>query len=198
MPPEWFSSYSVTHMAAYNLCVALAADVELNALSTLVSMQARGWTVFGWCGLVLDGSGHFLGAFLHSKRSGAARTQAHGSRAWHDIARHGEMPGFSDEQALGPSGGPGLQPPATPGSGEAPAPIGGPGSQSPATPVTGAAGEPSPSRTSPMLETVTALGYPSRHRPQRKSVSSQYHRRPCASCHGGALEEVGQPGICRH
>ncbi|BDA41861.1 hypothetical protein COCOBI_02-6560 [Coccomyxa sp. Obi] len=106
--------------------------------------------------------------------------EAHRIRAWHDTGRQGETLGFRDERALGeptttpggapplrgahhrsggPSGGPGPQPPASPAPGAAPAPTGGPGSQSPATPAAGAAVEPAPHRTSPVMETVTSLGY---------------------------------------
>ena len=87
----------------------------------------------GW--IVLGGSGRFPGSYLHSEHSRAFHTQARGSKAWHDSDRHGELPG------------------------QAPASTGGPGLQSPATPAPGAAGEAAPAKTSPVLETATALGF---------------------------------------
>ena len=134
--------------------------MESDVTSTLYSMQARVRTVSGWCVLALGGKGHFLGDCRNSERSRAPHTQARGSRAWHNSSRHGEMPDFSDEQALRPIGGPELQsPPATPTPGVAQAPTARPGSQTPATMLAGVAGEPAPLRTSPVMETVTALGY---------------------------------------
>ncbi len=79
MPLAQFPFYSVTYTAVQSLSAAIITDVEFDASSTLFSIQAQDWTVFGWSELVLGGSGRSPGVFsavsalvLHTRRHMAA------------------------------------------------------------------------------------------------------------------------------